>query len=170
MSAQFATAALRQALSQATDFMGDLLAPAMARPLLILLPSHPTKEDPMSQRTVSTDVEGSADTCLVGTLDTWPLADLLLWMHETRRTGMVRLGAGLDAGVVFFQAGVLFRCEWGELGGEHAIIALLGMTEGSFSIIQRPVPDARPNVSRPTPELLFQCAVALDERRRPQAV
>jgi hypothetical protein len=125
----------------------------------------------MSQRSLAHEASGAnLDSCLVGTLATWPLADLLFWMHENRRTGMVRVGPALDAGVIFFSHGVLYRCEWGDLSGEHALIALLGLLDGTFSIIQRAIPEARPNITRATPELLLQCAVALDERRRPQAV
>ncbi len=119
----------------------------------------------MQNREPTTE-DTSADNCLVGTLSTWPLADLLLWMHQSRRSAMVRIGSGLDAGVIFFREGTLFRCEWGSRHGEEALIALLDVEDGSFSIIQRQIPEARPNVRRATPELLLQCAVAKDERRR----
>ncbi|MCH5373678.1 MAG: DUF4388 domain-containing protein, partial [Planctomycetes bacterium] len=41
-------------------------------------------------------------------LETWPLSDLLLWVHKTQRTAMVRVGSGLEAGVIFFHEGRLF--------------------------------------------------------------
>lgn len=106
------------------------------------------------------------DNCLVGTLANWPLNDLLLWMHNSKRTGMVRVGVGLDAGVVFFREGQLFRCEWGGTFGEPALLELLSIEDGAFSLIQRGVPDARTNIARPTAELLLQCTIALDEDRR----
>src|SRR3954467_15228821 len=105
----------------------------------------------MSYRSLAqTESNSSPDGCLVGTLATWPLADLLLWMHQTSRTGMVRVGMGLDAGIVFFRGGFLYRCEGGRVHGEQALISLLGCYDGSFSIIQRSIPDARPNIGRPT--------------------
>jgi len=108
----------------------------------------------------------SWDSCLVGSLETWPLADLLLWLHQSGRTAMIRLGSGLEAGVLFFREGYLFRCEWGPLAGEEALVSLLGLKRGAFQIIQRDIPDARPNIGRPTAEVLLQCAVAADERAR----
>jgi hypothetical protein len=110
--------------------------------------------------------ESMWDGCLVGTLDTWPLSDIVMWLHQSRRTAMLRVGAGMTAGVLFFKDGELFRCEWGNLGGEQALIALLSLSRASFSLIQREPPEARPNIYRQTPELLLQLAVAMDERRR----
>lgn len=104
--------------------------------------------------------------CLVGTLETWPLADIITWLHQSQRTAMLRVGIGLDAGVLFFKHGELYRCEWGSYGGEQALIGLLNIQSGSFSLIQREPPIARPNIFRPTPELLLQLAVAHDERAR----
>jgi hypothetical protein len=106
------------------------------------------------------------DNCLVGTLETWPLADVVLWLHQTQRTGMVRVGSGIDAAVLFFKHGQLYRVEWGALAGEQALISLLGLARGTFTLIQREPPAARPNVARPTAELLLQLAVAQDERNR----
>ena len=109
------------------------------------------------------------DSCLVGNLETWPLAELVLWLHQTGRTAMVRVGGGLDAGVLFFKEGRLFRAEWGKMAGEEAFHALLNVGVGSFQLIQREVPDARPNIRRPTAELLFETAVRVDEDARAQA-
>ncbi len=106
------------------------------------------------------------NSCLVGTLETWPLPDVVLWLHQTRRTAMVRIGVGVNAGVLFFKYGQLYRAEWGHLGGELALMALFEVKQGSFSLIQRDPPDAQPNISRSTGELLLQIAVAKDERGR----
>ncbi len=110
----------------------------------------------------------SLDSCLVGTLSAWPLADLLLWLHQSERTAMLRVGMGLEAGIIFFRHGQVYRCEWGGIKGEQALIGLLGLADGSFTLIQRAIPDVRPNIARSTPELLLQCAVALDEHRQPR--
>ena len=106
------------------------------------------------------------DTTLIGQLETWPLPDVLVWLNQTRRTAMLRVGIGLSAGVIFFEDGHLYRAEWGELAGEHALLALFGLQGGSFALIQREIPCPRPNIFRQTPELLLQCAIALDEMRR----
>lgn len=109
---------------------------------------------------------GSQEHSLVGTLATWPLDDMLLWMHQGKRTGMVRIGTGLEAGVIFFRDGFLFRCEWGGAFGEQALLELMSLEDAAFVLIQRATPDARANVNRPTAELLLQCSIALDEERR----
>ncbi len=104
--------------------------------------------------------------CLVGTLETWSLQDIILWANESHRTGMLRIGMGLEAGVVFFKEGDVFRVEWGKLNGEQALMALLGVHSGSFSLMQRDPPMAVPNIHRPTAELMLQLAVGQDERTR----
>jgi hypothetical protein len=104
---------------------------------------------------------------MMGDLETWPLTDLLVWLHQSRRTAVVRLGSGPDAGAIFMQDGELLRCEWHHLRGEEALIGLMGMKRGSFALVQRAVPEVQPNIRRSTPELLLQCTIALDESRHP---
>lgn len=110
-----------------------------------------------------------ADTAAVGSLNNWPLADLLVWLHQTGRTAMLRIGAGLDAGVVFFRDGFLYRCEWGHLAGEQALMALMGLEEGTFSLIQRDLPRPQPNLRTPTEPLLEHLLAAREERARARA-
>jgi len=104
--------------------------------------------------------------CLVGTLETWPLSDIILWLHQSRKTAMLRVGLDIRAGVLFFSNGELYRVEWRQRSGEEALIGLLNLTAGPFSLIQRAPPYAQPNIRRPTSELLLQIAVAQDERAR----
>src|SRR5687767_5104583 len=40
------------------------------------------------------------DTCLVGTLESWPLSEICTWLHLTQRSAMLRVGVGLEAGIV----------------------------------------------------------------------
>ena len=106
------------------------------------------------------------DVSLVGTLETWPLVDILLWANQSRRTGMLRIGIGLQAGVLFFRDGDLYRAEWGGLMGEQALQALLAVTHGAFSLTQREPPLATANIRRKTAEILLQLAVSQDEAAR----
>ncbi len=57
--------------------------------------------------TTGTELE---ETSLMGALETWPLVDIILWLYQTRRSAMLRVGLGLGAGVLFFREGNLFRC------------------------------------------------------------
>lgn len=107
-----------------------------------------------------------ADTCLMGSLESWPLPDILLWLHKTGRSAMLRVGAGLNAGIIFFKAGHLYRVEWGRLQGTEALWHLLHVREGVFSLIQRDMPEPHPNVTQPTEHLLLQWAVSVDEQQR----
>ncbi len=116
-------------------------------------------EEPLS-------VVPARDVCLVGTLETWPLVDIITWANQSHRTGMLRIGIGLNAGILFFKDGDLFRVEWGGLFGERALMALLAIRDCSFSLTQRDPPYATPNIRRPTAELLLQLAVARDESAR----
>ena len=106
------------------------------------------------------------DVSLVGTLETWPLVDIILWANQSHRTGMLRIGLGLNAGVIFFREGEAYRVEWGGLTGEQALLALLSIRTGSFSLTQRDPPLASANIRRPTAELLLQLAVSQDEGNR----
>jgi len=105
----------------------------------------------------------TSDVTLVGTLETWPLVDIILWANQSHRTGMLRVGVGLNAGILFFKDGDLFRVELGGLGGEQALLALLSIPDGSFSLTNRDPPLATRNIRRPTAELLFELTVAQDE-------
>lgn len=105
------------------------------------------------------------DSCMVGNLETWPLSDLTMWLNNSGRTAMIRIGADLNAGILFFHAGQLTRAEWGQLHGEHAVYALLNVRQGLFTVIQRKM-TANPNITISTEQLLLQHAVARDELQR----
>lgn len=122
------------------------------------------KETAMSNATKMMDGVTQGETCLIGQLETWPLSDVLLWLNKTGRSAMVRIGTGLEAGVIFFHNGHMYRCEWGSLAGERALWALLDVTAGVFTMIQRDLPQPRPNLFIPTEQLLLQFAIARDER------
>lgn len=109
------------------------------------------------------------ESCLAGRLEDWPLPDLLHWLHQSGRTAMLRIGDGLDSGVIFFRDGDLYRCELARFGGESALVELLARKAGRFCLIQRQVPEPRRNIQLPTRQLLLQCTVALDERVRQES-
>src|SRR4051812_6111270 len=95
-------------------------------------------------------------SCLVGQLETWPLEEILLWLYESERSAVLRIGTGREHAMLLVRGGHLSRVEWGARSGEAALIALFGMPAGAFNLMLREPPDARANVQRPTPELLLQ--------------
>ena len=80
------------------------------------------------------------------TLEKWPLEVVLGCLHRHRRTAMLRVGQGMNAGVVFVRHGEVVRCEWSTLLGEEALLALLELRAGPLLVLQREIPAARPNV------------------------
>src|SRR6185437_3276350 len=92
--------------------------------------------------------------CITGSLQKWSVIELLRWLHVEKRTAMVRVGQGLTGCVVFFREGQLYRCEWGAMRGDDAVMALMELKEGNFTLIQRPFPEPPRNVGLPTSVLL----------------
>ena len=105
-------------------------------------------------------------SCLVGQLEAWPLEEILLWLYQSERSAVLRVGTGREHAMLLVRGGNLSRVEWGTQMGEEALIALFSMPAGAFNLMLREPPDARPNVLRPTPELLLQCTFAYDESNR----
>jgi len=94
------------------------------------------------------------DPSPVGTLDECSLRDLLGWCQGLRQSAMIRVGLGLEAGVVFVYEGEVFRCEWGHLVGEQALFGLLALRVGTYSLVTREIPRPHANVHTPTADLL----------------
>lgn len=109
-------------------------------------------------------------SCLVGQLQTWPLADILLWLHQSNRSAILRVGSGPIHAMIFVEGGCLRRVEYGQVSGDQALFELLSLADAPFNLMLREPPEVRANVRRPLPELLLQCVVAGDERRRHQAL
>src|SRR5688500_11160800 len=101
--------------------------------------SHPSA--PSASHQASSSRLSAEDTCLMGDLMRWPLPDLLLWLHKTGRSAMLRIGVGLNAGIIFFKHGHLYRVEWGHLQGTEALWHLLHLQQGLLSLIQRDLPE-----------------------------
>lgn len=105
-------------------------------------------------------------SCLVGQLEAWPLEEILLWLYQSERSAVLRIGTGREHAMLLVRNGHLSRVEWGSRTGEDALIALFSMQVGAFNLMLREPPDARANVLRPTPELLLQCTFAYEESDR----
>ncbi|HSI04237.1 MAG: DUF4388 domain-containing protein [Myxococcota bacterium] len=118
--------------------------------------------------TTSTHSAASDDrSCLVGQLEAWPLEEILLWLYQSERSAVLRVGTGREHAMLLVRGGQLSRVEWGARMGEDALIALFSMPAGAFNLMLREPPDVRANVLRPTPELLLQCTFAYEDSDRP---
>ncbi len=113
--------------------------------------------------TTSTHTSSDDRSCLVGQLEAWPLEEILLWLYQSERSAVLRIGTGRGHAMLMVRSGNLSRVEWGARMGEDALIALFAMPVGAFNLMLREPPDARANVLRPTPELLLQCSFAHGE-------
>ncbi len=118
----------------------------------------------MQQITQSTDnsspqaAPAISDRCLTGDVSSWSVQDIVLWLHRGGRSGMLRIGEGLDAGVIFFAAGFLFRVEWGGLAGEEALAKMIAVDSGAYHLILRDIPRPEPNIHQNTESLLARFA------------
>ena len=99
---------------------------------------------------------------LSGSLEDWPLVELLGWLHDCQRSGILRIRAGREDGQVFFSEGILYRCRWGRLHGEEALDALMRVTAAPFLLVQIDPPHVLPNVDTPTELLLERYRYAID--------
>ena len=108
----------------------------------------------------------SDEICVNGSLEDWSLPELLSWLHSTRRSAMLRIGSGLDAGVCFFDRGRLFRVEYMGMAGEEALMELLGINAGGYQLIQRELPRPASNVELETPRLFALTGVSRMARER----
>jgi len=110
-----------------------------------------------------------SDAGMWGSLDAWPLDELINWLHQTGRTAKLTIEIKGATAELFFLRGVLRRAEWGAQQGEEAVRRLLDARTGTFLLTQREIPAVSPNVSEPTHHLLLRWALSVDHGERPQA-
>ena len=108
--------------------------------------------------------EAEHDSSFTASAKDWLLVDLLIWLHKGHRTALVRVGTGLHAGVVFFDHGVLYRCEWDDKRGLDALLALCRLGDAELCVMQRQLSGPRANISDPTEEVLAQLQARLAAR------
>ena len=100
-----------------------------------------------------------------GDLETFPVLDMFVWLHQGAQTALMRVDAGGAPGWAFFQRGQLFRCEWRGLKGREAVFALTQAQNGRFWLSKRLLRAGHANVDTPTSELLLECAMVIDGHR-----
>ncbi len=96
-----------------------------------------------------------------GRLSLVSVSHLLETMQENKNTGELRLKTDFGPATVWFDGGQLVDAEIGSFQGEAAVIRLLGLTDGSFTIKSMPVR---------RPRLIDQPVHALLRRRRQRSI
>jgi hypothetical protein len=120
----------------------------------------------MSERTPASRDGTSANRWMVGKLSTWPLLDMLRWLHLNGRSAVLRIGIPPNEGIVVVEDGNICACAWRQTAGEVALLGLLSLKEASFTILRgEKVPLLR-NIVTATPELLLQSSFVLSRGAR----
>jgi hypothetical protein len=92
---------------------------------------------------------------LAGDLRDWPIGDVLIWLHTSRRTAVLRMRAGDSQGKIWVKGGQILGCLWGNVEGEAALGAMLAQTHGSFTVTLDEATERSNNVRVPTPQCLL---------------
>jgi response regulator RpfG family c-di-GMP phosphodiesterase len=100
-----------------------------------------------------------------GSLREMGLPEIIQVLWHGRKTGSLKIRAGADAGEIHFVSGSVYNALWGNLRGEEAVYAMLGVTEGEFAL--DPNFKAPQELIQRSPEaLLLEGMRRLDEGRR----
>jgi response regulator RpfG family c-di-GMP phosphodiesterase len=100
-----------------------------------------------------------------GSLQEMSLPDIVQVLWHGRKTGSLRVRSGSETGEIHFVGGAIFNALWEKSRGEEAFFAMLGLTEGEFSL--DPNHEAPQQVIQASPEaLLLEGMRRLDESER----
>ncbi len=105
---------------------------------------------------VTTDMEGE--------ISKWPIVDMLMWLHDSHRSVLMRVDANQKIGWLTVCNGTVMRCEYDGLVGKAALFALLSLTYGYFNVSAQVGTSIMRNIYAPTQKLLLQHAIKVDER------
>lgn len=106
---------------------------------------------------------------LRGTLDSYPLSDLLQNLEQSSRSGVIDLNLTKASGMIVLSNGKLVAASYGELSGPAACVALLDATHGEFRFVEE-IPDAAQAPGLSLRPLLLEAAWIRDELAARQAL
>jgi two-component system chemotaxis response regulator CheY len=140
----------------------DLLAayPHLSFYLTRLLAQHARKADAK----VVSDLESG----LSGKLSMMALAELVQTLHNSRKTGVLRVKSADDEGEICFAEGNVRNARRGNTGGEEAFYQLLTWADGTFAF-EASSGEAEPSIFRATMGLLMEGMRRQDELRKMRA-
>ncbi len=110
-------------------------------------------------------VRGGPARGVAGSLQEMGLPEMVQVLNYGRKNGSLKIRSGSNSGEIHFVGGLIFNALWATLRGEEAFFAMLGLTEGEFSL--DPNFTAPQQVIQDTPEaLLLEGMRRLDEAGR----
>jgi len=102
---------------------------------------------------------------VAGSLQEMGLPEMVQVLWYGRKTGSLKIRSGPNSGEIHFVTGAIFNALWANLRGEEAFFAMIGLTEGEFSL--DPNFTAPQQVIQDSPEaLLLEGMRRLDESAR----
>lgn len=138
-------------------------APSRGHPLAQCLLRFPAEQEVKMQENRQVTELDAGRRSLVGDFRDWPLHEVLSWLSHGRRSALLRVDQAIGRAHVFVRDGQIFRVEAGTETGEAALLTLLTVEKGPFTLMLRTPPDARCNFTLSTGEFLLQAAASMDE-------
>ncbi len=100
-----------------------------------------------------------------GSLTEMGLPDMVQVLWHGRKSGSLKIRSAKSTGEIHFVQGMIFNAMWGNLRGEEAFYAMLGLSEGTFALDPNFTADSQ--VIQASPEaLLLEGMRRLDEQGR----
>ncbi|HHL40222.1 MAG TPA: DUF4388 domain-containing protein [Deltaproteobacteria bacterium] len=99
---------------------------------------------------------------IAGDLAYMSLPDLLQMLQMNRREGELRIEHGSTRGVVTIKDGDVYNATYGNTAGEKAFYRLMGLHEGKFEFVSRPVTEGR-RLRGSTESLMMEGSRQIDE-------
>jgi len=117
-----------------------------------------------------TQMLGSSDTALSGTLSHLDLPGVVQMLSQSRQTGALHVNSSELDGIIFFDAGAISHSESGDLVGDDAVVDIVKRSNSVENGVYKFVPGASAatrTVLRSPTELLLDALREVDESANP---
>jgi CheY-like chemotaxis protein len=117
-----------------------------------------------------TQMLGSSDTALSGTLSHLDLPGVVQMLSQSRQTGALHVNSSELDGIIFFDAGAISHSESGDLVGDDAVVDIVKRCNSVENGVYKFVPGASAatrTVLRSPTELLLDALRQVDENANP---